>query len=49
VPLYTFVCKKCEKAFELIVPLKRADEKIKCKYCKKILQKIMTAPYFKIN
>jgi putative FmdB family regulatory protein len=48
-PMYQYVCPKCNKAFEIIIPLKLADKKITCKYCKKGLVKIMTAPYFSIK
>lgn len=48
-PLYIYYCKKCKKGFELIIPLSQADDKISCKYCKKRLKKIVTAPYFTIK
>jgi putative FmdB family regulatory protein len=49
VPLYCFVCKKCEKMFEAIVPLSDSDKEVKCQYCGKPLKKLITGCAFKVN
>ena len=48
-PLFDFICKKCEKIFEVIVPLSYSKKKIKCPYCKKQLKKLMSPVYFKVR
>ncbi len=48
-PLYDYVCKTCKKHFEIIVPLKDFDKKIKCKYCGKKLEKKISSVFFKVN
>ena len=45
-PLYEYLCENCEKYFEIIVPLKKRNKKIKCPHCKKSLTKIMSPVYF---
>jgi len=47
--LYSYYCEKCGKYFELLVPLKYYNMEIKCKYCGKVLQKLITAPMFRIK
>jgi putative FmdB family regulatory protein len=32
-PLYEYKCKKCEKNFETLVSLSKADDPVKCPYC----------------
>lgn len=48
-PLYVYLCKDCNKLFELIVKLADSDKPIKCKYCENEMQKIMTPVSFKVN
>lgn len=48
-PLYVKWCKNCEKVYEVIIPLKDYDKKVKCPHCKKTLGKIMTPVCFKVN
>lgn len=48
-PLFIYVCTKCEKIFEMMVPLARTGESIKCPKCKRKMKKIITPPNFKVN
>lgn len=48
-PLFDFVCGKCLKKYEIIIPLKEMDKKVKCPHCKKELKKIMAPVFFRIN
>lgn len=32
-PLYEYLCKKCEKKFETLVSFKNADDPVKCPEC----------------
>lgn len=47
--LYAFHCKECKKVYEVILPLKQYDKKVKCPYCKKRLNKIITPVLFKVK
>lgn len=47
-PLYEYSCDKCNKHFEVIVSLDE-KKKVKCPYCKKVLQKLMSAVMFIIR
>jgi len=40
--MYAFMCRKCQKVFELIMPVHLWDKKRKCKYCKSQLKRIIT-------
>ena len=43
-PIYTYLCKKCNEKFDLLVGIGRADEEIKCKKCgSKDIQKTLTS------
>ena len=49
-PLQVYYCHKCNKIYEIIVPLAENDKKIKCPHCKKVLTKHISAPKtIKIN
>ena len=48
-PLYVKWCKKCEKVYEVIIPLKDYEKKVKCPHCKRMLVKILTPVNFKVN
>ena len=48
-PLYDYCCDKCQKRFEIIVPLKDVDKEIPCKYCDKPLKKIMSPVSFRMS
>ena len=48
-PLYTFVCKECEKIYEVIVPLKDYGTKVKCPHCKKKLEMKIMPVYFTVK
>jgi putative FmdB family regulatory protein len=47
--LYSYWCKHCQKYFEILVPLKDCDMEIKCKYCGKVLRKLVTSCSFRVN
>lgn len=47
-PLYEYVCSRCQKLFEIIVPLDKYGKKIRCPHCRKQLKKIMSPVMFKI-
>ena len=44
--LYDYWCEKCKKHFEIIIPMEHSDSTVPCKYCKKDLKKLLSAPYF---
>lgn len=48
-PLYVKWCKKCEKIYEVLIPLKDYKKKVKCPHCKKELAKILTPVSFRMN
>lgn len=48
-PMDDFVCVKCGKLFELIIPLEDIKKEVKCKYCGEFLRKLFPAPYFKVK
>lgn len=48
-PLFDYICGKCFKQYEVIVPLKDVGKKVKCPHCKKSLKKILTPVYFSIK
>jgi putative FmdB family regulatory protein len=48
-PLYDFWCKDCMKTYEVILPLAKSDEKVKCPHCKKKLKRIIAPVYFTIK
>jgi putative FmdB family regulatory protein len=49
-PLQDYYCKKCAKAFEIIVPLAENEKKIKCPHCRRVLIRHISAPKtIKIN
>jgi putative FmdB family regulatory protein len=43
-PLFDYYCLDCETVYELIVPLDRLDEEVKCPECGKILKKRISPP-----
>jgi putative FmdB family regulatory protein len=48
-PLYSYLCNKCGKYFEIIIPLKDCDKEVECPHCKENLKKILMPVMFKIN
>jgi putative FmdB family regulatory protein len=48
-PRYNLRCRKCNKLFDVMIPLKMFGEKVKCPYCRKVLEMEMSAPYFVIH
>lgn len=48
-PLYSFHCKKCKKILEALIKIDDLDKEVKCPYCKKKLDKIISPVYFKIR
>ena len=48
-PLYSYSCKKCEKYFEVIIPLKDCEDDVHCKYCGEKLQKLIMPVMVRIN
>ena len=48
-PLYTYLCKKCAKIYEVIVPLKKAEDDIKCPHCNTVVEKKIMPVYFRIK
>jgi putative FmdB family regulatory protein len=48
-PLYEYLCKDCMKVFEAIVKLEEEDKPVKCPFCDKPLDKLMSAPMFRIH
>jgi putative FmdB family regulatory protein len=48
-PLYVYHCSKCMKVFELIIPLSKYNEPVKCKYCGTDLEKFFTPCLIKVN
>ena len=48
-PLFAYLCPKCLKGYEMMVPLEKTDKPVKCPKCKKKMRKIITPPNFRIN
>jgi putative FmdB family regulatory protein len=48
-PLYSFVCSKCNKIYEAIVKLADMKNPVKCPHCGRDLEKKMDAPMFRIR
>lgn len=48
-PLYEFECQKCNKLFEVIVPMSQSGDVIKCPYCKRKLKKRMSAVFGRVK
>lgn len=48
-PLYEYWCSKCEKVFEAIVKLEESEQPVKCPICDKPLDRLMSAPMFRIH
>lgn len=48
-PLFAYVCSKCLKVYEMMVPLDKTGEDIKCPKCRKKMKKIITPPNFVIR
>ena len=38
-PLHDYYCLDCQKVFEVLVPLKKTDDAVKCPKCRKTLKK----------
>ncbi len=41
-PLYEYMCKKCRKIHEVLVPLSEEKEDVKCPECDKAMKKLMS-------
>ena len=48
-PLYQYWCEKCDKGYEVLIPLARYDEEVKCPHCDKTLQKIFSPCMIKVR
>jgi putative FmdB family regulatory protein len=48
-PLYLYECIKCNKEFEIHVPLKYCDDILHCEHCDEVLWKVMAPAYFTIK
>jgi putative FmdB family regulatory protein len=48
-PLYEFLCSKCMKILEFIVPLDKFETKVKCPHCKKMVKRLMSPVLFRIK
>ena len=48
-PMYNFLCNKCESIWEVQVSLDEIDKKLECPDCKETLKKMLSAPAFKVN
>lgn len=48
-PLFCYLCTKCLKGYEIIVPLEKVGKPVKCPKCKKKLKQIITPPNFIIR
>ena len=48
-PIYQLICKRCNKLYDVMIPLKRYGEKVKCPHCKKLMEQQVAAPYFVIH
>lgn len=48
-PSYEYECAKCDKEYEVQVPLARCDEAVKCPHCKKPLNKKLSPVLFRIH
>jgi putative FmdB family regulatory protein len=48
-PLYQFICQGCLTPYEVFMKLAKAEKKIRCPECKKILKKIILPVRFKVN
>lgn len=43
-PLYDFECSKCDKKYEVMVPLDKLKEELKCPKCNEKLERQFPAP-----
>ena len=48
-PLYTFTCEKCQKVYEVLVPLKDYGNVVKCPHCKKKLEMKIMPVYISVK
>ena len=48
-PLYTFICEKCRKIYEVLVPLKDYGNVVKCPHCKKKLEMKIMPVYISVK
>ena len=48
-PLYDYMCRKCEKDYEVFVPLSQFDEEIKCPECVETLDRIISPVKFWVH
>jgi putative FmdB family regulatory protein len=47
-PLYSYVCDKCDVIHEVMVPLSQFDEEILCPDCGEPLERMISPVYFKV-
>jgi putative FmdB family regulatory protein len=48
-PRYDLLCEKCQKVFDVQVPLDKYDEKVKCPHCGEDLKRQLSPVPFRIN
>lgn len=48
-PLYVQDCEDCKKMYEVLVPLSRSEEEIKCPHCGRVTTRIIMPVYFKVR
>ena len=48
-PLYDYTCRKCERDYEIFVPLSQFDEEIKCPECVETLDRIISPVKFWVH
>ncbi len=48
-PRYDMHCEKCQKVFEVGIPLNKYDEKVKCPYCETELKRQLSSVPFRVK
>ena len=44
-PVYEYLCRDCERLYEILIPLADYDKKVRCKHCNKKMERvIISAP-----
>ncbi len=48
-PLYEYICHRCEKKEERLLPFSKSESEQSCEHCKNTLTKIISKPSFQLK